>query len=142
MNSFVFPMDYPMDPSTFSLAIGIVLSGLIYTHYLCYFDDVIIFSTNVSEHCERLVSVLQRFREHNLRVKASKCSFAAEKVIYLGHSISHEGIHTDPKKIEAIKALSSPTNLDSLRSFLGLSGYYRKFLPGFATLSAPLTELT
>ena len=98
-------------PATFSLAIGIVLSGLTYTHCLCYFDDVIIFSTNVSEHCERLVSVLQRFREHNLQVKASKCSFAAEKVIYLGHSISPEGIHTDPKKIEAIQALSSPTNL-------------------------------
>ena len=129
-------------PATFSRAIGVVLSGLTYAECLCYFDDVIIFSKNMTEHCSRLTSVLNRFREHNLRVKASKCSFGADKVVYLGHTVSQEGIHTDPKKIEAIKALPAPSNLESLRSFLGIAGYYRKFIPDFATVSAPLTGLT
>ena len=86
--------------------------------------------------------MLNRFREHNLRVKASKCSFGADNVVYLGHTVSQEGIHTDPKKIEVIRALSAPPNLDKLRSFLGIAEYYRKFLPDFATVSAPLTGLT
>ena len=96
----------------------------------------------MAEHCSRLTSVLNRFREHNLRVKASKCSFGADKVVYLGHTVSQEGIHTDPKKIEVIKALSALSNLDNLRSFLGIAGYYRKFIPDFPTVSAPLTGLT
>ena len=129
-------------PATFSRAIGIVLSGLTYAECLCYFDDVIIFSKNMSDHCMRLNSVLNRFHQHNLRVKASKCSFGADKVVYLGHTVSSAGIHTDPKKIEVIKDLPSPSNVESLRSFLGLAGYYRKFIPDFATVSAPLTELT
>ena len=129
-------------PATFSRAIGIVLSGLTYAECLCYFDDVIIFSKNMSEHCTRLTAVLNRFRQHNLRVKASKCSFGADKVVYLGHTVSHEGIHTDPKKIKVLKDLPSPSNLENLRSFLGLAGYYRKLIPDFATLSAPLTMLT
>jgi len=129
-------------PATFSRAIGIALSGLTYAECLCYFDDVIIFSKNMTEHCTRLTSVLTRFREHNLRVKASKCSFGADEVVYLGHSVSREGIHTDPKKIEAIKALPAPSTLENLRSFLGIAGYYRKFIPDFATVSAPLTGLT
>ena len=129
-------------PATFSRDIGIVLSGLTYAECLCYFDDVIIFSKTMSEHCMRLTSVLNRFRQHNLRVKASKCSFGADKVVYLGHTVSHEGIHTDPRKIQVIKALPPPSNLENLHSFLGLAGYYRKFIPDFATVSAPLTALT
>ena len=90
----------------------------------------------------RLTSVLNRFRQHNLRVKASKCAFGADKVIYLGHTVSHKGIHTDPAKIEVIQNLPPPSNLEKLRSFLGLAGYYRKFIPDFATVSAPLRALT
>ena len=90
-------------PATFSRAIGIFLSGLTYAECLCYFDDVIIFSQNMSDHCMRLASALSRFRQHNLRFKASKCAFGAGKVIYLGHTVSHKGNHTDPAKIEVIQ---------------------------------------
>ena len=83
-------------PATFSRAISIVLSDLTYEKCLCYFDDVIIFSKDNNDHCERLKTVLQRFREHNLRVKALKCSFGADKVVYLGHTVSSAGVHTDP----------------------------------------------
>ena len=102
---------------------------------------IAIFSKTTSENCSRLTSVLNGFREHNLRVKASKCSLGADKVVYLGHTVSQEGIHTDPKKIEVNSALPAPSNLDKLHSFLGIAGHYRKFFPAFATVSAPLTGL-
>ena len=136
------PYGFSNAPATFSRAIGVVLSGLTHTECLCYFDDVIIFSQNMPDHCMRLTSVLHRFRQHNLRVKASKRAFEAGKVIYLGHTVSHRGIHTDPAKIEVIQNLPPPSNLEKLRSFLGLAGYYRKFIPDFATVSAPLRALT
>ena len=129
-------------PATFARAIGIILSGLTYDICLCYFDDVIIFSKSLDGHCHRLQSVLQRFREHGLRVKASKCSFGADKVVYLGHSVPRTGVYTDPAKIQAVHDMPPPTNLEHLRSFLGLAGYYRKFIPNFASIASPLTELT
>ena len=129
-------------PATFSRAISIVLSGLTYETCLCYFDDVIIFSKDMQQHCERLSTVLQRFRSQNMRVKASKCSFGCDNVVYLGHSVSKYGIHTDPSKIKAIQDLARPSTLEELRSFLGLAGYYRRFIPRFATITSPLTELT
>ncbi|MEL7426754.1 MAG: RNase H-like domain-containing protein [Bacteroidota bacterium] len=128
--------------ATFQRAIEIVLSGLTYDTCLCYFDDVIIPSSNLQEHCARLATVLSRFRLHNLRVKASKCSFGASKVLFLGHIVSAQGVHTDPKKIESVSSLCPPNSVDQVRSFLGLAGYYRKFIPNFASLSAPLVALT
>ena len=128
-------------PATFARAIGIILSGLTYDICLCYFDDVIIFSKPIDEHCHCLQSVLQRSYEHGLRVKASKCSFGAAKVVYLGHSVSSAGVHTDPAQIKAVHDLPSSTNLEQLRSFLGLAGYYSKFIPNFASVASPVTEL-
>ena len=128
--------------ATFQRAIQIVLSGLKYDTCLCYFDDIIIPSINLQQHCERLELVLGRFQQHNLRVKASKCCFGADRVTYLGHVVSSAGIHTDPHKIEAVSALAPPTNVQQVRSFLGLAGYYRNFIPNFAVLSAPLVQLT
>ena len=129
-------------PATFSRAISIVLSGLTYEICLCYFDDVIIFSKDMQQHCERFSTVLERFRNQNLRVKASKCSFGCDNVVYLGHSVSKYGIHADPAKVKAIRGLAPPSTLEELRSFLGLAGYYRRFIPRFATIASPLTELT
>ena len=128
--------------ATFQRAIEIVLSGLTYETCLCYFDDIIIPSSNLQEHCEHLSAVLTRFQQHNLRVKASKCSFGASQVLFLGHVVSAKGVHTDPKKTEAVSQLCEPKNVEQVRSFLGLAGYYRRFIPKFATLSAPLVALT
>ena len=109
------PYGLSMAPATFSRAISIVLSGLSYEICLCYFDDVIIFSTDIHDHCQRIRTVLQRFREHNLRVKASKCSFGADKVVCLGHTVSSAGVHTDPSKIMTVQKLPPPANLETLR---------------------------
>ena len=92
-------------PATLSLAVEIVLSGLNCEQFLCYVDDVIILSKDVHQHCKRLRTVLTRFRGQNLRVKASKCSFGADLVIYLGSTISSKGIHTDPSKLKAVQDL-------------------------------------
>jgi len=129
-------------PATFQRAIEIILSGLTYHTCLCYFDDIIIPSDSIQQQCERLSIVLSRFQKHNLRVKASKCCFGASKVPFLGHVVSEKGVHTDPKKIEAVSNLPPPTNLDQVRSFLGLAGYYRRFIPNFSHISSPLVNLT
>ena len=128
--------------ATFQRGIQIVLSGLKYDTCLCYFDDIIIPSTSIEQHCERLELVLGRFRKHNLRVKASKCCFGVNEVTYLGHVVSAQGVHTDPGKIKAVAALEPPKTVEQVRSFLGLAGYYRNFIPNFAMVSAPLVSLT
>ena len=87
---------------TFQRALEIVLSGLTLDTCLCYFDDIIIPSNSLEQQCERLSTVLTRFRQHKLRVKASKCCFGADKVSYLDHIVSSEGVHTDPTKIQAV----------------------------------------
>ena len=129
-------------PATFDRALEIILSGLQYDICLCYFDDIIIPSTTIKEHCQKLRLVLDRFRTHNLRVKASKCHFGAKNVRYLGHIVSAEGVHTNPAKIESVKRIATPQNVAQVRSFLGLAGYYLKFIHNFATLTYPLVELT
>ena len=136
------PFGVPNGCATFQRVIEIVLSGLTYETCLCYFDDVIIPSTSVDQQCERLSLALERFRQHNLRVKASKCTFGATSVQYLGHVVSNKSIHTDPSKVQAIFNLPDPKNLEELRSFLGLVGYYLKFIPNSAALATPLVRLT
>ena len=128
--------------ATFQRAIEIVLSGLTYDTCLCYFDDIIIPSNSIQQQCERLTTVLSRFRTHNLRVKASKCTFAADQVLFLGHVVSSKGVHTDPAKIKAVSLLPEPKTVEQVRTFLGLAGYYRRFIPDFATIASPLVNLT
>ena len=136
------PFGLSTAPATFQRTMDIVLSGLTYAICLCYLDDVIVFGRDINEHCERLETVLLRLREHNLRVKLSKCKIAARQVAFLGHVISKSGIQPDPVKISAVSDIPRPNSVKEIRSFLGLVGYYRKFIPGFATVAAPLVRLT
>ncbi|XP_074306485.1 putative mitochondrial protein AtMg00860 [Silene latifolia] len=95
----------------------------------------------MEEHWKHLEEVFQLMQLHHMFAKASKCSFAMEKVEYLGHFISGKGVETDPKKIEAVAAWPVPQIVKDLRSFLGIAGYYRKFVRAYAVISRPLTDL-
>ena len=106
-----------------------------------YLDDLIITGKTEEEHMQNLLAVLQRIKEYGLRLRKDKCSFLQTSVEYLGHIISHEGIHPSPKKIEAIKKIPEPKNVTELRSFLGMVVYFAKFLPQLSKRAAPLNEL-
>ena len=129
-------------PATFQRLMEAVLSGLARGVCHVYLDDVLVFGRTIEEHNQRLKLVLERIRAAGLRLKPKKCRIAQLTVEYLGHVVSAAGVETDPKKVEAVVKYPTPTNLKSLRSFLGLTSYYRRFVPGFSKIACPLHALT
>ena len=109
---------------------------------IVFIDDILVYSKNKDEHAKHLRVVLQTLRDHRLYVKFSKCEFWLEQVAFLGHVVSKDGIQVDPKKIEAVIDWPSPTTVTEIKSFLGLVGYYKRFVKDFSKIAAPLTRLT
>jgi hypothetical protein len=107
-----------------------------------FIDDILIYSKDHEEHEGHLRQVLQVLRDKELYANASKCEFWLEEVKFLGHVISKEGIAVDPSKVEAVLAWEQPKTATDIRSFVGLAGYYRRFIEGFAKIAGPLTRLT
>jgi len=128
--------------SSFQRLADIVFSGLHLDVCLVYIDDIILFSKTVEEHLERLVRVLARLREAKLKLKPSKCLLLQKSLSFLGHVVSGEGVATDPEKTRLVSEWPVPTSVKEVRSFLGLTGYYRKFVKGYAEVAAPLHDLT
>lgn len=108
---------------------------------LLYLDDIVVFSSTVKQHLERLEVVLGRLQQEGLKAKLSKYAFFQKEVRYLGHVISNQGVSTDPNKVEVMANWQAPTTISELRSYLGFASYYRRFVEGFATLAAPLHKL-
>ncbi|CAN6249028.1 unnamed protein product [Urochloa humidicola] len=128
-------------PGTFQGAMNCTLAPLLRKCVIVFFDDILIYSKSWEEHLVHLREVLQLLQQDKWHVKLSKCKFAQRKIAYLGHVISEAGVSTDMSKVEAIINWPAPVNVKELRSFLGLAGYYRKFVKHFAIIAKPLTEL-
>ncbi|KAG1138813.1 hypothetical protein G6F38_010280 [Rhizopus arrhizus] len=128
-------------PATMQRLMDSVLAGLKWQVCLVYLDDIICFSSSLEQHLVDLRSVLTRLRDASLTVNLKKCKFACDRISFLGYVISPSGLHTDPEKIRAVADFPQPVDVPSLRSFLGLAGYYRCFISKFAAIAAPLNDL-
>jgi len=106
-----------------------------------FIDDILIYSKGVDEQADHLRMVLQTLREQQLYGKLKKCEFWLEEVVFLGHVVIKEGIKVDPHKVKAIMEWWRPTNINKIRSFLGLAGYYRRFVKDFSKIASLLTNL-
>ena len=134
------PFGLSQAPAYFQRLVHEVLRGLPFA--FGYLDDILLFSTGIEAHLEHLRIVFLRLREAKLKLKASKCSFFKKHIQYLGHLVSGDGIEPLPEKLEAVENMPPPKTPKEVRQFLGLIGYYRKFVPKFADIARPLTNLT
>lgn len=128
-------------PSTFQRLMNVVLSGLQGLHCYTYMDDIVIFGHDLKNHVTNLKLVFEKLREHNLKLQPDKSEFLHKEVQYLGHIITDKGVKPDPKKIECVKKFPVPKNPRDIKSFLGLVGYYRRFIENFSHITKPLTSL-
>lgn len=127
-------------PATFQGAMNATLASVLSLH-LSFFDDILIYSPDLTSHLDHLRQVLTLLSEQQWKVKMSKCSFAQTQLSYFGHIISDKGVTTDQSKVEEVVNWKVPTTLKKLRGFLGLAGYYQKFVRNFGIISRPLTLL-
>lgn len=107
---------------------------------LVLFDDILVYSATMDDNVQHLRLVIQILRQEQLYAKRSKCSFCQNKVEYLGHIITREGVYTDPTEIEAMVNWPTPKSVKALRGFLGLRGYYRRFVKSYGVIIRPLTN--
>ena len=110
-------------------------------HVSIYPDDILVTGESEATHLQNLSAVLERLKAAGVRLKQENCSFMMSEVEYLGHRISAKGLQPLPSKVRVIQEAPTPTEVSQLRSFLGLLGYYRRFLPDLATILPPLYEL-
>ena len=113
-----------------------------YRFALIYIDHIIIFSKSIDEHLVHLEEVFRRLGDAYVKLNPKKCSFFKQRVEYLGHVVTPEGISPNPDKVRVVQEYPTPTNLKELRSFLGLANYYRRFVRGFSHIASPLNALT
>ncbi|XP_072089499.1 uncharacterized protein [Arachis hypogaea] len=151
----VFPEDIPefppqrkiefaieLVPGAGPVSIAPVFLPFLDKFVVVFIDDILVYSKTVKEHEEHLRIVLQILKERKLYAKLSKCEFWKEEVKFLGHVVSKGGIDVDPSKVETVMEWERPTTVTEVRSFLGLAGYYRRFIEGFSRIALPMTKLT
>jgi hypothetical protein len=137
----VMPFGLTNAPATFQGLMNDVLRPYLRKFALVFFDDILIYSSSWAEHLQHLAIALKAIRDHHLHLKRSKCSFGATSVAYLGHVISAAGVAMDADEVSAVESWPEPRSARALRGFLGLAGYYRKFIREFGIIAAPLTRL-
>ncbi|GKF05231.1 putative reverse transcriptase domain-containing protein, partial [Tanacetum coccineum] len=138
----VMPFGLTNAPAVFMDLMNHVCKPYLDKFVIVFIDDILIYSKNKKEHEEHLRTILELLKKEELYAKFSKCEFWIPKVQFLSHMINSEGIHVDPAKIESIKDWVSPKSPIEIRQFLGLAGYYRRFIEGFSKIAKPMTKLT
>ena len=138
----VMPFGLCNAPATFQRLMENVLAGLAREKCIVYLDDVLVIGQTFQDHLTNLRDVFTRLLKAGLKLKPTKCKLAQRKVEFLGYVVSDGGISADPKKVMAVSDFPKPTDLKSLRSFLGLTSYYRRFVPCFSSVAQPLYSLT
>lgn len=134
------PFGLKNSPSTFQRLINFVLKDFVNKICVVYLDDILIFSTSLDEHICSIKKVFERLREANLKLQINKCNFAEKSTKFLGHLITEGGIKPDPLKTMAIQKIPLPRNLKEIKSFLGITGYYRKFVKDYAKVAYPMVK--
>ena len=138
----VLPFGLTNAPAAFMDMMNRIFRPFLDKFIIVFIDDILVYSRSREEHEEHLRITLQLLRDHQLYAKFSKCEFWLTEVIFLGHVVSGEGIKVDPQKVEAVANWPRPTTVTEIRSFLGLAGYYRRFVKDFSRIAAPMTKLT
>jgi transposase InsO family protein len=136
----VMPFGLTNAPATFQRMMSTILKGV--KGCLVFLDDIIIFADTWEEHHPILEDVLGRIRAAGLKLKRAKCQFGKASVKFLGHVVSSQGTEPDPEKVKAVQDFPTPTSASEVRCFLGMASYYRRFVNGFASIAAPLHDLT
>jgi hypothetical protein len=137
----VMPFGLTNAPATFQGVMNHILEKMLRKGVLVFMDDILIYSPTLEEHQQQVREVFQILRAHQLQLKQTKCTFAQQNLEYLGNVIGTAGVATDSSKIDTVQAWPRPTTLKQLRGFLGLTGYYRKFIRNYGMISRPLTQL-
>jgi hypothetical protein len=128
-------------PTYFMYLMNKVFMEYLEKFVVVFIDHILVYSRSEEEHEEHLRLALQKLREHRLYAKLSKCEFWMKQVAFLGHVVSKGGIYVDLSKVQDVLSWNAPTSVGDIRSFLGLAGYYRRFIEGFSKISKPITEL-
>ncbi|GKC54116.1 putative reverse transcriptase domain-containing protein [Tanacetum coccineum] len=129
-------------PTVFMDLMNRVCKSYLDNFVIVFIDDILIYSKTKEDHVVHLKLVLELLKQERLYAKFSKCNFWLQEVHFLGHVVNHNGIHVDPSKIEAVKNWKAPTTPSEIRLFLGLAGYYRRFIANFSMIAKPFTSLT
>ena len=137
----VMPFGLQGAPATFQRMMDCILKGMS-NYAAAYLDDLVVYSESWKEHLDHLAQVLARLREAGLTAKPSKCNFAMSQCVYLGHIVGNGRVQPETSKVQSVEHWPTPETKKQVRAFLGLTGYYRKFIPNYASTAAPLTDLT
>lgn len=129
-------------PSTFQAVMNDLFRPHLCRFILVFFDDILIYSPTIEQHLQHLLITPKLLRDNHFFANASKCSFGKSNMSFLGHGVSARGIEVDQDKIRAVQDWPVPTNVKELHGFLGLTGYYRRFVQHYGAIAKPLTNLT
>jgi hypothetical protein len=128
-------------PTHFMYLMNLVFMPELDKFVVVFIDDILVYSKSEEEHAEHLRIVLTHLRDHQLYAKFSKCEFWLKEIQFLGHVLTAEGVAVDPDKVKDILNWKPPTLVHEVQSFLGMVGYYRRFIPDFSKVAKPITEL-